>query len=101
MIALNSTAVAWVIFAVIVIGWITYFFLNLGASRRELGSEVEMAPNRKPYYDDEQLEGPRLERLQVLGVLLLITMVVGLPLYWALEPGRQAGAVEQLSLIHI
>lgn len=98
MIALNSTAVAWVIFAVIVIGWITYFFLNLGASRRELGSEVEMAPNRKPYYDDEQLEGPRLERLQVLGVLLLITMVVGLPLYWALEPGRQAGAVEQQEL---
>jgi len=98
MIALNSTAVAWVIFAVIVIGWVTYFFLNLGSSRRELGSEVEMAPNRKPYYDDEQLEGPRLERMQVLGVLLLITMVIGLPLYWAFEPSRQAGAVEQQEL---
>jgi mono/diheme cytochrome c family protein len=95
MIALNTTAVAWVIFAVISVGWVTYFFLNKGSARAELGSEVEMAPNRKPYYDDEQLEGPRLERMQLLGVLLLVTMVIGLPLYWMLEPGRQAGAVDR------
>ncbi len=93
MIALNTTAVAWVIFAVVLVGWITYFFLNKGSARAELGSEVEMAPNRKPYYDDETLEGPRLERMQVLGVLLLITLVIGLPLYWMFEPSRQAGAV--------
>ena len=93
MIALNSTAVAWVIFAIVTIGWITYFFLNKGSARAELGSEVEMAPNRKAYYDDEQLEGPRLERMQLLGVLLLVTLVIGLPLYWMFEPSRQAGAV--------
>ena len=52
-----------------------------------------MAPNRKPYYDDEVLEGRRLERVQVLGVLLLLTVVIGLPLYWIFEPSRQAGAV--------
>lgn len=92
MIALNTSAVAWVIFAVIAVGWVTYFFLNKGAARAELGSEVEMAPNRKPYYDDETLEGPRLERMQILAVLLLIVMVVGLPLYWIFEPSRQAGA---------
>jgi mono/diheme cytochrome c family protein len=95
MIALNTSAVAWVIFAVIAVGWVTYFFLNKGSARAELGSEVEMAPNRKPYYDDEQLEGSRLERMQLLGVLLLVTMVIGLPLYWILEPGRQAGAVDR------
>mgnify|MGYP000899752933 CR=1 FL=1 len=93
MIALNTVAVAWVILAVVLIGWISYFFLNLASARSELGSEVEMAPNRKAYYDDEGLEGPRLERLQVFGVLLLLTMVIGLPLYWAFEPSRQAGAV--------
>ena len=92
---LNTTAVAWVIFAVILIGWITYYFLNNAAARKELGSEIEMAPNRKPYYDDEVLEGRRLERVQLLGVLLLVTMVIGLPVYWILEPGRQAGAVER------
>ena len=93
MIALNSTAVAWVILVVISIGWVTYFFLNKGSASAELGSEVEMAPNRKVYYDDETLEGPRLERMQLLGVLLLITVVIGLPLYWIFEPSRQAGAV--------
>lgn len=93
MIALNTVAVAWVILAVILIGWITYYFLNTASARSELGSEVEMAPNRKAYYDDETLEGSRLERMQVLGVLLLLTMVIGLPLYWAFEPSRQAGAV--------
>lgn len=93
MIALNTTAVAWVLFAVIVIGWLSYFLLNQFSARRELGSEVEMAPNRKVYYDDETLEGRRLERMQLLGVLLLVTVVIGLPAYWAFEPSRQAGAV--------
>ena len=50
--------------------------------RAELGSEVELAPNRKPYYDDETLEGKRLERVQLFGVLLLALIVVILPLYW-------------------
>jgi mono/diheme cytochrome c family protein len=95
MIALNTTSVAWVIFAVITIGWIAYYILNNASARKELGSEVELAPNRKEYYDDDALEGRRLERMQVLGVLLLVTMVIGLPVYWALEPDRQAGAVDR------
>ena len=49
--------------------------------------------NRRPYYDDETLEGPRLVRVQIIGVLLLVSMTIGLPLYWILEPSRQAGAV--------
>ena len=95
MLALNTTAVAWVIFVVVLVGWITYYFLNSASARKELGSEIEMAPNRKPYYDDEVLEGRRLERVQLLGVLVLATMVIGLPVYWILEPGRQAGAVDR------
>ena len=94
MFASNTTNVAWVLFAVILLGWLAYLALNLKSSKRELGSEVEMAPNRKPYYDDETLEGPRLERMQVLGVLLLATLVIGLPAYWMHEPTRQAGAVD-------
>jgi mono/diheme cytochrome c family protein len=95
MLALATTAIAWVILAIITIGWITYYFLNRNSARDELGSEVEMAPNRKPYYDDETLEGPRLERMQLLGVLMLIILVIGLPLYWVFEPDRQAGAAAQ------
>jgi mono/diheme cytochrome c family protein len=36
-----------------------------------------------------------LIRVQLIGVFLLVTMVIGLPLYWVLEPSRQAGAVTQ------
>ena len=92
MFALTTTAIAWTIAVVISLGWIVYAFLNLRSARSELGSEIELAANRKPYFDDEELEGPRLERLQVLGVLMLAVTVIGLPLYWILEPSRQAGA---------
>jgi mono/diheme cytochrome c family protein len=96
MLALTTTAIAWVIAVVIALGWIVYAFLNLRSARSELGSEIELAANRKPYYDDEELEGSRLERLQVLGVLMLAVTVIGLPLYWIFEPSRQAGAVERM-----
>lgn len=92
MVALATTSIAWVILTIIIVGWILYYILNNRSARPELGSEVELAPNRKAYYDDETLEGSRLERMQVLGVLLLAVLVIALPLYWVLEPGRQAGA---------
>jgi mono/diheme cytochrome c family protein len=96
LLGLTTTVVAWIVLAVVVVGWILYAILNNAAARREVGSEIELAPNRKPYYDDETLEGPRLERMQLLGLLLLALIVVALPLYWVLEPDRQAGAREGL-----
>lgn len=94
MIALTSTSIAWLLFAIILGGWAVYAFLNLRQAHDELGSEVEMAANRKKYYDDEELEGPRLTRVLGIGVILLVVIVVGLPLYWILEPSRLAGATE-------
>ncbi len=94
MLAVAMQSIAWVIFVITLVGWVAYIFANRRASSRELGSEVELAPNRKPYYDDETLEGKRLERVQLFGVLLLVVVVVALPLYWILEPSRQAGAQE-------
>jgi mono/diheme cytochrome c family protein len=95
MIALTSTSIAWLLFAVIIGGWSVYAFLNIRQSRDELGSEVELAANRKKYYDDDELEGPRLTRVLGIGVILLVIIVVALPLYWILEPSRQAGAQAQ------
>ncbi|MEP7204253.1 MAG: c-type cytochrome [Ilumatobacteraceae bacterium] len=95
MIALATTAIGWIILVLSLLGWVAYYFGNRNAARPELGSEVELAPNRRPYFDDEALEGPRLVRVQIVGALLLVSMVIGLPLYWVLEPSRQAGAVAQ------
>lgn len=94
MIALATTAIAWVLTLILVIGWIVYAAFNSRSARTELGSEIELAPNRKEYYDDEELEGRRLELVQFIGVLLLVVIVIGLPLYWVFEPSRQAGATE-------
>lgn len=92
MFAATSTSIAWVILLVAVGGWIVYAIFNVRGSRSEIGSEQTLAANRKPYYDDEVLEGPRLERVQVLGLVFLVIITISLPLYWVLEPGRQAGA---------
>ena len=36
---------------------LVYVFVNIRNSRAEVGSEIELAPNRKPYLADEELEG--------------------------------------------
>ena len=92
MLAAIPTSIAWVLLIFLVLGWVFYFAFNLRWARKESGAEVELAPNRKQYYDDEGLEGPRLEAVQVFGLAMLIIITIGLPLYWVFEPGRQAGA---------
>ncbi len=76
------------------IGFVWYAAANIRSGRHEVASEIELAPNRKPFYDDEALEGPRLTRMLSLGLVLLAVVSVGLPLYWLNEPSRQQGAIE-------
>ena len=76
------------------IGFVWYVAANVRAGRGEVASEIELAPNRKPYYDDEGLEGPRLTKALSTGLVLLAVVAVGLPLYWLNEPSRQEGAVQ-------
>ncbi len=76
------------------IGFVWYVAANIRAGRAEVASEIELAPNRKPYFDDEGLEGPRLTRALSTGLVLLAVVAVGLPLYWLNEPARQQGAIE-------
>lgn len=79
--------------AIVLVATIVYVLVNvLFAGKAELGAELELAANRKPYYDDEVLEGPRLDRALTLGLLTLFVLAVGLPLYWVMEPGRQENA---------
>jgi mono/diheme cytochrome c family protein len=94
LLGLTTTAIGVIGLVVITGGWIVYALFNVVAGRREVGAEIELAANRKEYYDDETLEGPRLERVQLLGVIMLAIIVVALPLYWIFEPSRQAGAQE-------
>ena len=53
------------------------------------GGEVELAPNRKPYYDDDVLEGTRLDAVPRWAFVMLIIIAIGLPVYWLREPVRR------------
>ena len=37
---------------IVAVGFAIYVLFNIRAGRKEIGAEVELAPNRKPYYDD-------------------------------------------------
>jgi mono/diheme cytochrome c family protein len=88
-------AVAAVVIIAIVLGWSGYLFWNIRQARHEVGSEVELAANRKPYFDDETLEGPRLLRFQFFGLSLLVISAVALMANWINEPGRMTGAQDK------
>jgi mono/diheme cytochrome c family protein len=85
-------AVGAVIAVLAVIGFVVYLIANYLSARGEVGSEIELAPNRKPYYDDDELESRKLNRTLFSGMALLGVIAIGLPLYWLAEPGRQSGA---------
>ena len=76
---------------IVAVGFAVYVLFNIRAGRKEIGAEVELAPNRKPYYDDETLETKRLDIALSAGVAVLIIIALCLPLYWLGEPGRQEG----------
>jgi hypothetical protein len=89
------TAVGWVLFAILIIGVVVYAMVNIIYSgKAEVGSEIELAPNRKPYLADEELEGPKLDRTLAWGLAMLAIIAIAFPLYWILEPGRQANATQ-------
>jgi len=79
---------------VLVVGWLGYLVAHLMKAGAPPGSEMELAPNRKPYFDDDKLETKKLD--SALGVALLLTAVsaVGLPAYWVMESNRQANAIK-------
>ena len=92
--ASTVTVVGAVIASIILIGFVVYVIVNIHAGRPEAGSEIELAPNRKPYADDDELETVVLNRTLRWALITLVIIGVGLPLYWLNEPSRQSGAVE-------
>ncbi len=91
---MSQQAVGILLALITIAGWILYLFGTTRRAKPEIGSEIELAPNRKPYLDDEQLEGPKLDRALTWALISLTIVSVGLPLYWLAEPGRMSGAIE-------
>ncbi len=93
MIASTQRSVGLVLFPLLALALFAYLLVNIRRARPEVGNEIELAPNKKPYYTDEDLEGPRLDRFLTMALVLLAVVAIGLPLYWLAEPGRQSGAI--------
>jgi mono/diheme cytochrome c family protein len=98
--ASTQQSIALLIFIIAGIGWVLWILANIRRAKPEVGAEIELAPNRKPYYTDDQLEGVRLERAQLFGLACLVIIGVGLPLYWLAEPGREAGAITDFDEVY-
>src|SRR5437899_55143 len=93
--AVSNESIGWTIFILLTLGLLAYAVVNVVRSgKAEVGSEIEIAPNRKPYYTDEELEGPKLDRTLTVALLMLLVISVGLPFYWLMEPGRQSNAAK-------
>lgn len=87
-------SVAYVLALVVVVGFVLWLVANARRAKPEVGAELELAANRRPYYDDDEMEGKRLDGVLRWALISLTIIAVGLPLYWLAEPGRQSGAIE-------
>lgn len=93
----TQTSIGLLLLLLAMIIGITYAVITTRQAKPEIGSEIELAPNRKPYLNDEELEGKKLDRTLSFGLLGLFIIGIGLPLYWLQEPGRQEGAKARIN----
>ncbi len=97
LLANTQTSIGLVLTFVAVVIAVIYAFVNVRQSRPEVGSEIELAANRKPYLPDAELEGRKLDRTLSFGLVGLFVLGIGLPLYWLGEPGRHDGGAERIA----
>lgn len=87
-------SIGWVIFFLAAVGAFLYGFANMRKGRNEVGSESELAVNRRPYLSDQELESKKLNRAGLLAFLGLALVVLVVPLYGLREPGREKNATQ-------
>jgi len=64
-----------------------YLLWRLVSLRRNPGTKEP--ENLTPFYDDEDLEGPRLERALGWSLIFVMVVALALPVYFLFEPGRE------------
>ncbi len=89
--ASTQRTIGYVILAIVFLGGLVYIIFNILSAKDEVGSEIELAANRRRYLDDSELEGKKLDMALGSSLVLLTITAITLPLYWLGEPGRQDG----------
>jgi mono/diheme cytochrome c family protein len=93
--------IGFVLAGLLILAFAVAVLVNMRKGRKEVGSEIELAPNRKPGMPDDELETTKLDRTLGLGLVALVVVAVALPLYWLAEPGRQEDAVNGFEEVFI
>lgn len=101
VLASAQKSIGYVIAVILLLAFAAAIVVNMRKGRAEVGSEVELAPNRKPYMDDDELETKKLDRTLGLGLVALGVIALALPLYWLAEPGRQDDMVKHFEDVAI
>ncbi len=70
-------------------------FLLRANSKRKPGAKLGIPHAMRPAQPDESLEGPRLERIMVFGLLSTLAVAVFIPMYWLPEGQRQTSFTER------
>ena len=94
LLAANYRAIGLTIAIGVFLVYVALFVRNMVQARPELGSEIELAANKREYLSDEELEGPKLDKSLSFALVCLGLIALALPFYWLAEPGRQDGAEE-------
>ncbi|MFT7602104.1 MAG: mono/diheme cytochrome c family protein [Acidimicrobiales bacterium] len=98
LLAADFRVIGLTVFTVVIVGFVALFIRNMLEARAELGSEIELAANKKEYLSDEDLEGSKLDKSLSFALVTLGVCSLALPFYWLAEPGRQEGAVDAYQL---
>ncbi len=94
VLATVQSSIGYVVLFLVCLLCVVYGLASLRSGKHAAGSEVYLAPNRKPYYDNQTMETSRLDRVLVISFGVLAAISLALPLYWLAEPGRMAGATK-------
>jgi mono/diheme cytochrome c family protein len=101
VLATAAGAIGGIVVAILVIGFVIAVVSNMRRGRAEVGAELELAANRKPYLSDEELEGRKLDRTLFSALVLVAVVAITLPLYWLAEPGREKGEVQHFDKVFV
>ena len=82
-----GSSLVFVLAGALVLALATAFFYFTGTE--PLRPRKEIPANKKPYYDDETLEGPILTKVLGWSLVCAFIIAAALPLYWITEPQRQ------------
>ncbi len=89
----NILVIALVVLVPAVLLWVT--FVARSRRPRRPGGILGIPPAMRPGDPDEELEGPRLERLLAAGVIATVATAIFIPAYWLPESDRQENFTER------